>query len=183
MDFLQVHQKRSLLSGNVKPDKQVYSEEKESMVTLLIVYHSQSGNTQKMAQAVERGAAEIEGVRVIFKKASDTGEEDLLACDGLVLGSPEYFGYMSGAIKDLFDRTYEKVRGHKKIFRKPYAVFISAGNDGQGALMNIEKICIGYQFKKVHQPIIAKGPVSEEILSQCEELGRTIAAGCEAGIY
>lgn len=153
------------------------------MVTILIVYHSQSGNTLKMAEAVLKGACEIEGVRVFLKKAFETGEEDLLECDGLVLGSPEYFGYMSGALKDLFDRTYEKVRGHKKIFRKPYAVFISAGNDGQGALMNIERICLGYQFKKIHQPIVAKGPVSEEILFQCEELGRTIAAGCEAGIY
>jgi len=153
------------------------------MVTILIVYHSQSGNTQKMAEAVVKGAREIEGVTVLLKKALNTGEEDLLECDGLVLGSPEYFGYMSGALKDLFDRTYEKVRGHKKIFRKPYAVFISAGNDGQGALMNIERICLGYQFKKIHQPVIAKGPVSEEILWQCEELGRTIAAGCEAGIY
>ena len=113
----------------------------------------------------------------------ETREEDLLECDGLVLGSPEYFGYMCGALKDLFDRTYEKVRGHQRIFRKPYAVFISAGNDGQGALMNIEKICLGYQFKKVYQPVLAKGPIGEEILLQCEELGRTMAAGCEAGIY
>lgn len=153
------------------------------MVTLLIVYHSQSGNTLKMAEAVARGAREIEGVKVVLKKALESGAEDLLECDGLVLGSPEYFGYMCGALKDLFDRTYEQVRGHKRIFRKPYAVFISAGNDGQGALMNIEKICLGYQFKKVYQPVLAKGPVSEEILRQCEELGRTIAAGCEAGIY
>ncbi len=153
------------------------------MVTILIVYHSQSGNTLKMAEAVVKGAREIEEVTVILKKARETGEEDLLECDGLVLGSPEYFGYMCGALKDLFDRTYEKVRGHKRIFRKPYAVFISAGNDGQGALMNIEKICLGYQFKKVYQPILAKGPVSEEVLWRCEELGRTIAAGCEAGIY
>lgn len=153
------------------------------MITLLIIYHSQSGNTLKMAEAVVRGAGEIEGVKVILKKALETGEADLLECDGLVLGSPEYFGYMCGALKDLFDRTYEQVRGHKKIFRKPYAVFISAGNDGQGALRNIEKICLGYQFKKIHQPIISQGPVSDEILWQCEELGRTIAAGCEAGIY
>jgi multimeric flavodoxin WrbA len=161
----------------------IQDEGKVTMVIILIVYHSQSGNTLKMAQAVEKGAGEIAGVKVILKGALDAGEIDLIDCDGLVLGSPEYFGYMSGALKDLFDRTYEKVRGHKKIFRKPYAVFISAGNDGQGALTSIEKICLGYQFKKIHQPIIAKGPVSEDILSRCQELGRTIAAGCEAGIY
>ncbi|OGP49604.1 MAG: flavodoxin [Deltaproteobacteria bacterium RBG_13_43_22] len=153
------------------------------MVKILIVYHSQSGNTRRMAEAVAKGAGEIEGVTVILKRAFEVMEEDLIDCDGLVIGSPEYFGYMSGAVKDLFDRTYEKVRGHKKIFRKPYAVFISAGNDGLGALMHIEKIGLGYQFKKAHQPLIAKGPVTDDILAQCEDLGRTIAAGCEAGIY
>jgi multimeric flavodoxin WrbA len=153
------------------------------MIKMLVVYHSQSGNTHKMAQAVARGAKEIEGVGIVLKKALETTEEDLIACDGLVIGSPEFFGYMSGAIKDLFDRTYEKLRGHKRIFRKPYAAFISAGNDGQGAVSSIEKICLGYQFKKIQQPIIAKGVITAEILGHCEELGRTIAAGCEAGIY
>jgi multimeric flavodoxin WrbA len=153
------------------------------MLRILVVYHSQSGSTHQMAQAVVRGAKEIEGVEGVLKTAWETTEDDLIACDGLVIGSPEYFGYMSGAIKDLFDRTYERLRGHKRIFRKPYAVFISAGNAGQGAVSSIEKICLGYQFKKVQQPIIARGIITEEILGRCEELGRTIAAGCEAGIY
>ena len=153
------------------------------MITLLVVYHSQSGNTKKMAEAVAKGAGEIEGVRVLLKKARETDAQDLLECDGLILGSPEYFGYMAGAVKDLFDRTYETLRGKPRIFRKPYAVFISAGNDGQGALMHMERICVGYQFKKVHPPIVARGPINPEILTQCRELGKTVAAGCEAGIY
>jgi|YelNatPaOPRAMG01_1025707.scaffolds.fasta_scaffold72183_2 multimeric flavodoxin WrbA len=153
------------------------------MITLLIVYHSQGGNTEKMAEAVAEGAREIEGVRVLLKKAWETDEQDLILCDGLIIGSPEYFGYMAGAVKDLFDRTYEKLRGHPRIFRKPYAVFISAGNDGRGALAGIERICIGYQFKKVQEPVIARGPVLPEILSSCRELGKTLAAGCEAGIF
>jgi len=136
-----------------------------------------------MAEAVVRGAGEIEGVRVVFKKAQETTEEDLRGCDGLIIGSPEYFGYMAGAVKDLFDRTYENLRGQKEIFRKPYAVFVSAGNDGQGALAGIEKIGLGYQFKKVQPPIVSKGPPTEAVFSQCEELGRIMAAGCEAGIY
>jgi multimeric flavodoxin WrbA len=153
------------------------------MITILIVYHSQSGHTEQMARAVAKGAGEMEGVEVVLKKAFDAREEDLINCDGLVIGSPEYFGYMSGAVKDLFDRTYERLRGHKRIFRKPYAVFISAGNDGQGSLSSIEKIGLGYQFRKVQPPIISKGPLTEAVLEQCEELGRTLAAGCEAGIY
>jgi multimeric flavodoxin WrbA len=153
------------------------------MKKILIVYHSQSGHTLKMAQAVAGGAESIEGVQVLLKKAQETGPSDLVDCDGLVIASPEYFGYMAGAVKDFFDRTYEPLRGHPRIFRKPYALCISAGNDGQGALMNIERICLGFQFKKIHAPIIAKGEITEEILSSCESLGQTIAAGCEAGIY
>ncbi len=136
-----------------------------------------------MAEAAARGAAEIEGTTVILKEALKTTPEDLVECDGILFGSPEYFGYMAGALKDLFDRTYELLRGHKRIFRKPYCVFISAGNDGQGALNNIERICIGFQFKKVHHPVVAKGPVTKEVLARCEELGRIMAAGCDARVF
>ncbi len=153
------------------------------MVNILIVYRSQTGKTKKMAEAVARGANSIENVRATLKEAMETTLDDLLGCDGLAIGSPEYFGYMAGAIKDFFDRTYYQARGRKEIFKKPYVIFISAGNDGQGALRSIERICIGYQFKKVYDPVIAKGEIDETILAQCEELGKVIAAGCEARIY
>jgi len=81
------------------------------------------------------------------------------------------------------DRTYETARGKKGVFRKPCGVFISAGNDGLGALASIERICIGYPFKKVVEPVIARGNIDAETLGRCEELGKTMAAGCDAGIY
>ena len=90
---------------------------------------------------------------------------------------------MAGAIKDFFDRTYDSARGRREVFRKPYVVFISAGNDGRGALSSIQRICTGYQFKMIYEPVIARGKVDDEILARCEELGKVIAAGCEAGIY
>ena len=154
------------------------------MSRILIVYHSQTGNTKRMAGAVAQGAASIEETEVILKKAKDASLEDLLGCDGLVSGTPENFGYMSGAVKDFFDRTFYPAEG--KVFRKPYVVFISAGNDGTGALSSIERIALGYQFKKVYNPVIArmsKGGVTDEILAQCRELGQTIAGGLQAGIY
>lgn len=153
------------------------------MVTILVVYHSQTGRTKKMAQAVARGANSIENARATLKEAMETSLDDLLGCDGLVLGSPEYFGFMAGAMKDLFDRTYYQARGRKEVFKKPYVVFISAGNDGHGALRSIERICVGYQLKKVYEPVIATGEIDETVLKLCEGLGRVIAAGCEAGIY
>lgn len=153
------------------------------MCTILVMYHSQTGNTERMAQAVAEGVQAMEGCRAMLKRAADTGLEDLMACDGLAIGSPENFGYMSGMVKDFFDRTYDQARGRKEVFKKPYVVFISAGNDGSGALRSIERICLGYQFKKVFDPVIARGEVREEDLARCRELGQTIAAGCEAGIY
>lgn len=153
------------------------------MCNILIIYHSQSGHTLRMAEAAAAGAAAIEGVAVTLKPAGEAGLEDLLACDGLMIGTPEYFGYMSGMVKDFFDRTYEAARADRRFVKKPYVVFVSAGNDGRGALQSIERIALGYPFKKVYDPVVARGEVSDEILILCRELGQTIAAGCEAGIY
>jgi len=151
------------------------------MAKILIVYHSQTGKTQKMAEAVAEGAKSIEGVEVILKKAADASLEDLLTADGLAVGTPENFGYMSGMVKDFFDRTYGDAQ--EKVFRKPFVVFISAGNDGTGALRAIERIALGYKFKTVYQPVIAKGEITKEILTQCVELGAAIAGGCQMQIY
>ncbi len=151
------------------------------MDRILIVYHSQTGNTQKMALAVAECARSIEKAEVLLKRASDATTEDLLAADGLAVGTPENFGYMSGMIKDFFDRTYAAAQD--KVFRKPYVVFISAGNDGTGALNAIERIALGYKLKKVYPPVICKGTVTDDILDKCRELGATLAGGCQMGIY
>ena len=136
-----------------------------------------------MAEAVAQGVFETEGATVIFKQAFDTTADDLRDCDAVVICSPEYFGYMAGAIKDLFDRTYEALREDSRMKKKSYAVVISAGNDGTGALTQIERILKGYRLKKVQHPIIAKGEVTEEILARCIELGKTIAEGVKAGVF
>ncbi|MBW2561121.1 MAG: NAD(P)H-dependent oxidoreductase [Deltaproteobacteria bacterium] len=151
------------------------------MAKILIVYHSRTGNTEKMAKAVSEGAASIENTELIVRRAFDASLEDLLYCDGIAIGTPENFGYMSGAIKDFFDRTFYPSQG--KVFKKPYVVFISAGNDGRGAQNSIERIALGYPLKKVYEPVIARGEVTEAILEKCHELGATLAGGCEMGIY
>jgi multimeric flavodoxin WrbA len=151
------------------------------MAKILIVYHSQTGKTEKMAHAVAEGAKSIEGVEVILKKAGDATLDDLLTANGLAVGTPENFGYMSGMLKDFFDRTFYGAQ--EKTFRKPFVVFISAGNDGTGALRAIERIALGYKFKTVYKTVIAKGTITEEIINQCHELGATIAGGCQMGIY
>lgn len=157
------------------------SPDKKSKTSILIIYHSQTGNTKKMAEAVAEGAQSIEDTVVILKTAQDATLQDLLSADGLALGTPENFGYMSGMIKDFFDRTF--YAGQDRVFRKPYVVFVSAGNDGTGALRSIERIAQGYKFKMVYNPVISRGNPTDEDLRQCRELGAVLAAGCQAGIY
>lgn len=153
------------------------------MCQILIIFHSQSGHTQQMAEAVAEGVQAMEGCTAWLKPAREAGLEDLLACNGLAIGSPEYFGYMAGMVKDFFDRTYEAARGRREVFRKPYVIFVSAGNDGSGTVRSIERLAIGYQFKKVYEPLVAKGAITQEILAACREMGHTLAAGCQLGIY
>jgi multimeric flavodoxin WrbA len=150
---------------------------------LLIVFHSQTGHTEAMAEAVLRGARseELAGIETRLLRAADAGPDDLLWADALILGTPENFGYMSGAVKDFLDRTYYPCEG--KVESLPYAIFISAGNDGSGALSSIQRIARGYPLRAVQEPIIARGDTTQAILAACEELGMAMAAGLEMGVF
>lgn len=148
---------------------------------LLIVFHSQTGNTARLADAVLRGARRVEETDTELKRAFDTHTEDLLASDGVLLGTPENFGYMSGALKDFFDRTYYACEG--KLVGLPYAVFISAGNDGSGAVREIGRIANGYRWKSVAEALIVRNPIKDENLLAAEELGEAMAAGLAMGIF
>ncbi len=136
-----------------------------------------------MAQAVLRGAEhpDVSDVEVRYLRAGDAGPEDLLWAHGLLLGTPENFGYLSGALKDFLDRTFYEVEG--KLNPLPYAMFISAGNDGTGAVRAMERIANGYPFVRVHDPVICRGEIDAGTLQRCEELGMTLAAGIEMGIF
>ena len=81
--------------------------------------------------------------------------------------------------ENFLDRTYYPAQG--KIGGLLYAVFISAGNDGSGALTSIERIARGYPLKPVCDPIVARGELTAEVLRQCEELGETMASGVTWG--
>jgi len=153
------------------------------MRNLLIVYHSQTGRTEALARAAYDGARDpmIEAVDVRFLRAAAAGPDDLLWAHGLLLGTPENFGYMSGAMKDFFDRTFYPVEG--RIQSLPYALFISAGNDGSGAIRAVRRIANGYPLKEVQEPIVVRGDVTQAALEQCRELGLALAAGLDAGVF
>ncbi len=150
---------------------------------LLIVYHTKTGNTGRLANAVLSGATaeDVGEVEVKLRRAREAGPADLLWAHGVLLGTPENFGYMSGAMKDFLDRTFYEVEG--KLQPLPCAIFISAGNDGTGALTAIRRIIKGYPLQEVQDPVVAVGTVTEDHLRRCEELGLALAVGLEAGIY
>ena len=150
---------------------------------LLIVYHSQSGSTRRMLDAVLRGAGDtaVEGVGCVVREALAATAEDVLAAQGILLGTPENFGYMSGALKVFFERIYYPCLEHTQGL--PYGLFIRAGNDGRGALASVERIVTGLRWRRVAAPVILAGEFDPARLADCEELGLTMAAGLEAGVF
>ena len=153
------------------------------MKKLLIISHTPSANTRLMTKAVIKGAShtDINGIQVIFKQPLKAVPEEVFDADAVILGTTENFGYMSGAMKDFFDRIYYPCL--EKTESLPYAVFIRAGNDGLGALSSMERIVKGLAWRQVQEPLICSGKWQASFEDQCEELGMTLAAGLEAGIF
>ncbi len=150
---------------------------------LLIVAHAPSPNTRKLRDAVVGGARspDIENVEVMSLSPFEAGPEDVVAAQGIILGTTENLGYMSGALKDFFDRIYcpclEKTEG------LAYALYIRAGYDGTGTRRGVETIVTGLRWRAVQEPLVCRGEWSEEFVLQCQELGTLMAAGLEAGVF
>ncbi len=152
------------------------------MKRLLVVAHAPSPNTRAMLAAVRRGAShpDIGGVAVAVRHAFDAGPEDILAADALILGTTENLAYMSGALKDFFDRSYYGAIGRTDGL--PYALFIRAGSDGTGTARGVERIVTGLRWRAVRPPLVCRGPYQASFEEDCAELGATMAASLEAGI-
>ncbi len=153
------------------------------MKRLLIVAHTPSVNTLALCHAVLRGAEheDIEAVECIVKTPFEAGPGDILACDGIVLGTTENLGTMSGALKDFFDRSYYGVLEEKQGL--PCALYIRAGHDGTGTRRAVESIVTGLRWRWVQDPLIFRGEWQEAFISQAEELGMTLAAGLDNGLF
>jgi hypothetical protein len=157
---------------NTMPDKR-----------LLIVAHVPSPNTQRLRDAVVEGTGQAEavGVKIIAKSPFDTGPDDVLAAQAVILGTTENLGYMSGALKDFFDRCYYPVL--EKTQGLPYALYIRAGHDGTGTRRGVETIVTGLRWREVQEPLLCRGEFREGFIDDCRELGMAMTAGLEAGVF
>lgn len=163
------------------------------MKTLLIVYHSMTGGSRQMAEAVLRGASGEAGIDVRLRQAADAGPDDVLQADGYAFVTPENLASMSGMMKDFFDRTYYAVLD--RIAGRPYAALVCAGSDGTGAVRQIERICTGWRLRPVcdavivcthaqkPEAILAPKAISAEDLLRCGEIGAALAAGLALGVF
>ena len=150
---------------------------------LLIVANAPSPRTLELRDAVIRGAnaAEAADLDIAMLPPLEAKAEDVLSAQAIILGTTENLGYMSGALKDFFDRVYypclELTQG------LPYTLYIRAGHDGTGTRRAVESITTGLRWRAVQEPLICRGEFRSEFVGQCEELGLLMAAGLEAGIF
>ncbi|MEA1958057.1 MAG: flavodoxin domain-containing protein [Chloroflexota bacterium] len=143
------------------------------MAKVLIVYSSQSGSTAEMADAVAEGAKSVAGTEVVVKKAADATADDLISCNAVAFGSQTTFGYISGALKDFFDRTLIDCR--EKTNDKPYCTFTSSGMGKRKALDVLDGIAIAYSLKKIEEGIMSKGKPASEDIDALKEMGKKLA--------
>ena len=150
--------------------------------TLLMVAHFPSENTRKLWNAVSEGVSSIDLTNTIFKALSpfDTHADDVLAADAIILGTTENLAYMSGALKDFFDRCYYPCLELKQGL--PCAAFIRAGHDGTGTKKALETITIGLKWRWVQSPLILKGNFQSSFEKECFELGAAMACALDEGI-
>lgn len=149
---------------------------------LLIVANTPSDNTSRLAEAVLRGAnhPELEQVRARHLSPLDATVDDVISADGLILGTTENFGYMSGALKDFFDRVYYPVLEEKQ--GTPYALYVRAGLDGNGTISAVQRIVTGLRWRAISEPLLCHGTYQTAFEHQCEELGTLMAASLDAGV-
>lgn len=142
------------------------------MAKVLVVYHSGTGNTKTMAQAVAEGVKEIAGVEAELKEADQVSVNDLINADVLAFGSPNYFSYMAGVVKVIFDKAYlsrNKLRG------KPFAAFASSGGEDTGSVQSIESVAATCGLRKVCEGVAVSGMPTESESQDCRKLGATLA--------
>ncbi|KIC18578.1 flavodoxin family protein [Leisingera sp. ANG-DT] len=161
------------------------------MAQLLIVYHSRTGGSRRMAEAAYEAARDE--TRTILKRAEDAGPEDLLAADGYIFCAPENLAALSGQMKEFFDRCYYPVLG--RIEGRPYAQMVCAGSDGENAARQCARIATGWRLKEAQRPLIicthaqtpeailAQKVIPAEQLEACRELGLAMGAGLAMGVF
>jgi NAD(P)H dehydrogenase (quinone) len=155
-----------------------------SEISVLIVYYSVTGNTEKMAKSVAEGVQQVAGATVIIKRAEEVATDDIKNADAMVLGSPTYFGDMAAPMKSFIDDWWLK---HKVSLVDKIGGAFSTGAGGTGgkehvlqsliiAMMNGGMIPVGPLVEQFGLPgVSALDPVNDAALDEARALGNRVA--------
>jgi NAD(P)H dehydrogenase (quinone) len=124
------------------------------MPRILVIYSSKTGNTESLAKAIVTGVEEAKGVECQIKRTVEVSNQDLLAAQGFIIGSPVYFGSMSGELKEMFDKSVV-IRG--KLEGRVGAAFATSGHHTGGKETTIFSII---QAMLIHGMIIVADPIT-----------------------
>lgn len=172
-------------TNELKDIYRLYGDERgrgiNALRTIVIVYDSKTGNTANMATAVAAGAEAVEGMQVTVKTVEETALADLHAADGIILGSPTYYGEMSAKLKALIDRSVDL---HGKLEGKVGAAFTSSGGVACGAettllsilqTMLIHGMIVQGRSRSGHYGAAAVGAPNQAEQQSCRDLGERTA--------
>ena len=152
------------------------------MKTLLFIAHTPSENTRLLAtQAIASIQEYAPALRLVTKQPQEVQIEDGLACNGIMLGTIENIGYMSGMTKDMFDRCYNGWLDRQAGLQA--CIYIRAGLDGTATRQAINAIATGLKWRLVQPPIVLKGSFCDSFGGTLSEQAAGFAAGLEQGIF
>lgn len=154
------------------------------MKQLLIIAHCPSPNSIELIETLNRSAHMEDRLDIQVVSPFDVTPATFLPADGVILFTTENFGYMSGALKDMFDRCYYPIIESKRGL--PYVLIVKAGKDGTGAKKSCESIIKGLGWVKAQETLILKGECTGQLKDrfheQLEELGEGFAVALAEGI-
>jgi NAD(P)H-dependent FMN reductase len=154
--------------------RDLLSGQNAGMPRLLVVHHTPSPALQAVLEAVREGVALVDEVELTVRPALSAGAADVLAADGILLGTPANIGYMSGALKHFFDTVYYPCLD--ATVGLPYGVYVHGNDDTAGARTSIERIVGALRWKQVAAPVSLTGAPDAADLGTCRELAATVAA-------
>lgn len=110
------------------------ADETQPAIKVLVAYHSLTGNTERMAEAVVEGAKSVVGTDVVLKRVGQITADELFSADAIIVGSPVYWSNMSGEVKTFFDNWQFKfgVYPDFKMKDKIGAAFATGGQVSSG---------------------------------------------------
>ena len=140
------------------------------MPRILVLYYSQTGNTDKMAKAVAEGAQNVQQVNVELSYYADA--EQLSQFDALAVGAPTYHHDMTLNMKRLFEEAGAK---NVDLKGKLGAAFGSYGWSGEAPKLILEIMKNRFEMSVIEPPLLLKYTPDAAGLEKCRELGRRVA--------